>query len=101
MLIQVTIEIVEYMKNGSAFYAPSAAIVTMIETILKDTRRIIPASVFLNGEYGIRDVCLGVPAIFGKEGVEDIIELDLTQQQLESLQNSARKVKEGIEKIKI
>jgi malate dehydrogenase len=94
-------EIVKYMKTGSAFYAPSAAIVAMIEAILKDTRRIIPASVFLNGEYGIRDVCLGVPTVFGKGGAEDIIELSLTEQQQESLQNSARKVKEGIEKTQL
>lgn len=92
-------EIVEYMKKGSAFYAPSAAIAAMTEAILKDTKRIIPASVFLNGEYGIHDVCLGVPAVFGKNGAEEIIELDLKQEHMELLRNSAGKAKEAIGKI--
>ncbi|WP_292467058.1 malate dehydrogenase [Methanolobus sp.] len=92
-------EIVGYMKNGSAFYAPSAAIVAMIEAILNDTKRIITASVFLNGEYGLHDICLGVPVVFGKDGVEKIIELELSSQEMEALQRSANKVREGIAKI--
>ncbi|WMW22040.1 malate dehydrogenase [Methanolobus mangrovi] len=92
-------EIVGYMKNGSAFYAPSAAIAAMVEAILKDTKRIVPASAFLNGEYGQHDICLGVPVKLGRDGVEEIIELELSSQEMEALQISANAVREGIEKI--
>ncbi|SFM42960.1 malate dehydrogenase [Methanolobus profundi] len=93
-------EIVAYMKSGSAFYAPSAAIATMVESILNDTKRIVPASAFLNGEYGQHDICLGVPVKLGKNGVEEIIELELTKQEMEALQRSADAVREGISKIR-
>lgn len=93
-------EIVEYMKNGSAFYAPSAAIATMVEAILNDTKRIIPASTYLNGEYGQHDICLGVPVKLGKGGVEEIIELELSSQEMRALQRSANAVREGIAQIR-
>ncbi|WP_094226776.1 malate dehydrogenase [Methanolobus psychrotolerans] len=93
-------EIVEYMKNGSAFYAPSAAIATMVEAILNDTKRIIPASTYLNGEYGQHDICLGVPVKLGKGGVEEIIELELSIQEMRALQRSANVVREGIAQIR-
>ncbi|WP_342306134.1 malate dehydrogenase [Methanolobus sp. ZRKC5] len=93
-------EIVEYMKNGSAFYAPSAAIASMVEAILNDTKKIVPVSAFLNGEYGQHDICLGVPVKLGKEGVEEIIELELSSQEMAALERSANAVKEGIAKIR-
>lgn len=93
-------EIVEHLKDGSAFYAPSAAITSMVEAILNDTKRIVPASAFLNGEYGQHDICLGVPVKLGKEGVEEIIELELSNEEIQALQTSAKAVKEGIEKIR-
>ena len=93
-------QIVEYMKSGSAFYAPAAAIASMVEAILNDTKKIVPASAFLNGEYGQHDICLGVPVKLGKEGVEEIIELELSSQEMAALEISANAVKEGIAKIR-
>jgi malate dehydrogenase len=92
--------IVSHLKEGSAFYAPSAAIAAMVESILKDTKRIFPASVFLNGEYGMHDICLGVPVKLGRKGVEEIIELELNIREAEALQRSASAVREGIAKIR-
>ncbi|TGC10988.1 malate dehydrogenase [Methanolobus halotolerans] len=92
-------EIVGHLKTGSAFYAPSAAIVSMTEAILKDTKKIVPASVYLNGEYGLKDICLGVPVKFGKRGAEEIIELKLTEEQMIALHNSAESVRMGISRI--
>ncbi len=94
-------QIVEYMKDGSAFYAPSAAIASMVEAILNDTKKIVPVSAFLNGEYGQHDICLGVPVKLGKEGIEEIIELELSSQEMAALKRSANAVKEGIAKIRL
>jgi malate dehydrogenase len=102
-LVQRTInagaEIVGHLKTGSAFYAPSAAVATMTEAILKDTKKIVPASVYLDGEYGLRDICLGVPVKIGKRGVEEIIELKLTVDQEHALKQSAEDVRRSILKI--
>lgn len=102
-LVQRTInagaEIVGHLKTGSAFYAPSAAVAMMTEAILKDTKRIVPASVYLEGEYGLRDVCLGVPVRIGKGGAEKVIELELTTEQGHALKRSADEVRRGISKI--
>lgn len=102
-LVQRTVnagaEIVGYLKTGSAFYAPSAAIAMMTEAILRDTKRIVPASVYLDGEYGLRDVCLGVPVKIGKRGAEEIMELKLTGEQEQALKKSADEVRRGISKI--
>ena len=92
-------EIVGHLKTGSAFYAPSAAITSMTEAILKDTKKIVPASVHLKGEYGLEDVCLGVPVKIGKRGAEDIIELELTEEEMKALHNSAEAVRTGISQI--
>lgn len=92
-------EIVGHLKTGSAFYAPSAAVAMMTEAILKDTKRIVPASVYLDGEYGLRDVCLGVPVRIGKGGAEKVIELELTAEQDQALKRSADEVRQGISKI--
>lgn len=102
-LVQRTVnagaEIVGHLKTGSAFYAPSAAVAMMTEAILKDTKRIVPASVYLDGEYGLRDVCLGVPVRIGKGGAEKVIELELTAEQNQALKRSADEVRQGISKI--
>ncbi|MDK2834976.1 MAG: malate dehydrogenase [Methanolobus sp.] len=92
-------EIVGHLKTGSAFYAPSAAVAMMTEAILKDTKRIVPASVYLDGEYGLKDLCLGVPVRIGKGGAEKVIELELTAEQEQALKRSADDVRQGISKI--
>ncbi len=70
-------EIVNLLKTGSAYYAPGAAAGQMVEAILKDTKRVVPASVYLDGEYGLRDLCFGVPVKLGRQGVEQIYEVEL------------------------
>jgi malate dehydrogenase len=92
-------EIVGHLKTGSAFYAPSAAIASMAESVLLDKKRIVPASAYLEGEYGYNDICLGVPVKLGKNGVEEIIELKLSPEQKEALDRSAEAVKASISKI--
>lgn len=89
-------EIVKLLSTGSAFYAPAGSISVMVESILKDRKKIISASVFLKGEYGIEDTFIGVPIKLGKNGIEEIIELDLTSNEKEALKKSAEIVKEGI-----
>ncbi|HSD63180.1 MAG TPA: malate dehydrogenase [Ignavibacteriaceae bacterium] len=86
------IEIVNYLKTGSAFYAPSSAAVEMAEAIIKDRKRILPCSAWLDGEFGIRNVFCGVPVKLGKNGIENIVEMDLTSGELEELRKSAGKV---------
>ena len=82
-------EIVRYLKTGSAYYAPGASACKMAQAILRDQHQIYPASVYLQGEYGLTDICFGVPVILGKNGVERIIELDLTDVETGMLQKSA------------
>ncbi|WP_367344249.1 malate dehydrogenase [Methanomethylovorans sp.] len=94
-------EIVSFLKEGSAFYAPSAAVASMVDAIINDSGRMMPASVYLEGEYGFNDVCLGVPIKLGKIGVEKIIEIDLTPEQKASLSISEGAVRSGIEKLDI
>jgi malate dehydrogenase len=93
-------EIVSYLKTGSAYYAPSAAIVEMVESIVKDKKRILPCSVLLQGEYGLKDVFVGVPVKLGKRGVEEIIELKLTDEEKQALYASASRVKSIIDSLK-
>ncbi|MFZ3590721.1 malate dehydrogenase [Bacillus sp. DJP31] len=86
-------EIVNLLGNGSAYYAPAASIVVMIEAILKDQRRILPTVAYLEGEYGFTDLYLGVPTIIGGNGLEKIIELDLTEDEKKALSQSVESVK--------
>lgn len=88
-------EIVGLLGNGSAYYAPAAALVQMAEAILKDQKRLLPAIALLGGEYGYSDVYLGVPTILGENGIEKIVELDLTDSEKAELQVS----KESVEKV--
>ena len=86
-------EIVNLLGNGSAYYAPAASIVEMAEAILKDQRRILPSIVYLEGEYGFEGIYLGVPAILGAKGIEQVIELDLTEDEKAALAKSAESVR--------
>jgi len=91
------IEIVNHLKTGSAYYAPSAAAVQMAESILKDQRRILPCAALCQGEYGYQDLYVGVPVVLGKNGVEKILEVDLSADEKAALDNSANAVKELVE----
>ena len=86
-------EIVNLLGNGSAYYAPAASLVEMAEAVLKDQRRILPTIAYLEGEYGYDGIYLGVPTILGANGIEQIIELDLTAEEKAALDNSAEAVK--------
>jgi malate dehydrogenase len=87
-------EIVKYLKTGSAFYAPSAAAVEMVEAILKDKKKILPCAAYLEGEYGINGYYIGVPCKLGEKGIEQIIEIKLTAEEDTALKKSAEAVKE-------
>ncbi len=93
-------EIVSLLKQGSAFYAPGASVAKMVESIVKDEKRIMPVSAFLRGEYGYHDIFLGVPVLLGKNGIEKIIELDLTPEEQTALDLSAQAVEEGVKTLK-
>jgi malate dehydrogenase len=87
-------EIVNLLKTGSAYYAPSAAVVEMVEAILKDKKKILPCAAYLEGEYGIKGLYVGVPVKLGAAGVEQIIEIKLTAEENAALQKSAASVRE-------
>jgi malate dehydrogenase len=87
-------EIVSHLKTGSAFYAAAASVAEMVEVIIRDKKRILSAPTYLQGQYGIKDICLGVPIILGAQGVERIVELRLTDQQLNAMRLSASLVAE-------
>ncbi len=86
-------EIVNYLKTGSAFYAPGASIVQMVESILKDKKRILPCAAYLQGEYGQRDIFMGVPVKLGAGGMEKVIELELTKEEKAAFDKSAEHVR--------
>src|ERR687897_1341374 len=90
-------EIVQLLQSGSAYYAPSAAAVEMVDAILLDQKRILPCAAYLQGEYGIEDVFVGVPVKLGASGVEEVVELNLLSDELEDLRNSAGAVRELVE----
>jgi malate dehydrogenase len=87
-------EIVNLLKTGSAYYAPSAAVVEMVEAILKDKKKILPCAVHLDGEYGIKGLFVGVPVKLGAKGAEEIIQIKLTAEENAALQKSATSVRE-------
>ncbi len=95
------IEIVNLLRTGGAYYAPSAAVVQMVEAILKDQKKILPCSVLLDGEYGLRDVFVGVPVKLGAGGVEQIIELALTADERAALHASAAAVRELVDILRL
>ena len=87
-------EIVGLLKSGSAFYAPSASVVDMVEAIMKDQKRVVPCAVLCEGEYGLQNVIVGVPARLGRSGAEGIVEYDLTAEERSALYTSAGAVRE-------
>src|ERR1039457_1533526 len=87
-------EIVKYLKTGSAYYAPSAAVTEMVEAILKDKKKILPCAAYLEGEYGIKGLYVGVPAKLGAKGIEKVIKIKLTPEEKAELDKSAAAVKE-------
>jgi malate dehydrogenase len=87
-------EIVALLKTGSAYYAPASAAVEMAESILKDKKKILPCAAYLQGEYGIQDLFIGVPVKLGAAGIEEIIEITLTEEEQKALQKSAEAVQE-------
>ena len=93
-------EIVKYLKTGSAYYAPAASTVEMVESILKDKKKVLPCAVYLQGEYGIRDLFVGVPVKLGRGGVEKVYEIKLNPDEEAALNKSAEAVSELVEVIK-
>ena len=94
-------EIVNLLKSGSAFYAPGAAVVQMVEAIVKDKKRVIPCTAYLEGEYGLHNIYFGVPVKLGAGGVEQIIEIELTPEERAALQASAKEVEDTIKQLKL
>ncbi|MBW2672692.1 MAG: malate dehydrogenase, partial [Deltaproteobacteria bacterium] len=92
-------EIVDLLKSGSAWHAPSSSVVAMVEAILTDSKRVLPASAHLTGQYGIEDIYIGVPVKLGSAGIEEIHEITLSEEELEGLRRSAQAVRETLKKI--
>jgi malate dehydrogenase len=90
-------EVVKLLKSGSAFYAPAAAVAEMIDSIVHDQKRVLPCAALCQGEYAIDGLFVGVPVKLGKDGVEEIIEIDLSQQEREELHRSADAVRELVD----
>jgi malate dehydrogenase len=93
-------EIVGYLKEGSAYYAPSAAVTQMVEAIAHDKKRILPCAAWVEGQYGLSGIYLGVPCKLGRGGVEEIIEVELTGEERAALEKSAEHVRSTIERVK-
>jgi malate dehydrogenase len=94
-------EIVQLLKTGSAFYAPGSAVTQMVESMVLNQKRILPCAVYLNGEYGLKDVFMGVPVILGEKGIEKIIELKLTEEETAAMKKSGEAVSKNIAMLKL
>jgi malate dehydrogenase len=94
-------EIINHLKTGSAFYAPSAAVAAMVEAIVRNKSRVMPCAVWLNGEYGLRDVVMGVPVKLGSDGIQRIIEIDLTEEELAKFNRNAGTMRENIARLPV
>lgn len=94
-------EIVNLLKTGSAYYSPGASLADMVESVVKNKRRILPCAAILNGEYGLNDVCAGVPVMLGKNGIEKIIEVDLEPAELDALKKSCEEVRKDIARLSL
>ncbi|HEX4683480.1 MAG TPA: malate dehydrogenase [Gemmatimonadaceae bacterium] len=94
-------EIVKHLKTGSAYYAPSSGAVQMAEAIVNDQRRILPCAAWLQGEYGMKDLFLGVPCKLGRNGLEKVIEVELTKDERAALEKSAEAVREPMKAVKL
>ncbi|HEV8700533.1 MAG TPA: malate dehydrogenase [Candidatus Polarisedimenticolia bacterium] len=95
------IEVVNLLKSGSAYYAPASSIVQMVQAILLDEHKILPCAIYLNGEYGYKDLFIGVPARLGAQGLEKVIEIKLTAEEKSALDRSAESVRELVSKLKV
>ncbi len=94
-------EIVNLLKTGSAFYAPGASVTEMVEAILKDKKKILPCAAYLEGEYGIKGLFVGVPVKLGRRGIEQIVQITLTPDEAAALKRSAEAVRELTDKLKV
>ena len=94
-------EIVGLLKTGSAYYAPAAATVEMVEAILKDKKKILPCAAYLDGQYGVKGLYVGVPVKLGRRGVERVIEITLTAEEQAAFQKSAAAVRDLVDKLKL
>jgi malate dehydrogenase len=92
-------EIVSFLKSGSAYYAPAASTFQMVKSILLDEKRLLPCAAFLNGEYGVKDIYMGVPVILGETGVEKIVEVKLTKEERAQFRKSSISVRKLVEKL--
>ncbi|MGH7265154.1 MAG: malate dehydrogenase, partial [Candidatus Rokuibacteriota bacterium] len=94
-------EIVNLLKAGSAFYAPGASVTEMVEAILRDKKKILPCTAYLEGEYGIRGLFVGVPVKLGRKGIEQVIQITLTPDESAALKKSADAVRELVQKLEL
>ncbi len=94
-------EVVNLLKAGSAFYAPGASVTEMVEAILRDKKKIVPCAAYLDGEYGIRGLFVGVPVKLGRQGIEQIIQISLTPDEAAALERSAEAVRELVQKLRL
>jgi malate dehydrogenase len=93
-------EIVALLKTGSAFYAPGASAVRMAQAVVRDEKQLLPCAAYLTGQYGLNEIYMGVPVILGKDGVEKIVEIEISDEEKAALHNSAKEVEEGIAGLK-
>ena len=93
-------EIVALLKSGSAFYAPGASAVRMAQAIVRDEKQVLPCAALLSGQYGLKDIYMGVPVMLGKDGVEKVVEIEISDEEKTALHNSAKEVEEGIAGLK-
>jgi malate dehydrogenase len=93
-------EIVKLLERGSAFYAPAASAVAMAESYLKDKKRVLPCAAYLNGEYGVKDLYVGVPVVIGAGGVERIVEIEMNETEKAAFDKSCAAVRELVEAAK-
>ncbi|WP_199246934.1 malate dehydrogenase [[Phormidium] sp. ETS-05] len=94
-------EVMELMKTGSAYFAPASSIALMVESILHNQSQVVPAAAYLQGEYGLQDIFLGVPCLLGYQGVERVVELNLTPAEMEALAASGEVVRQNVERAKV
>ena len=97
--VQRGAKIVSFLGSGSAYFAPSIAIAELVKAVAKDEKRILPVSVYVNGEYGLKDLCIGLPSRIGRQGIEEIIELELNTEEKKTLLKSAEYMKQQISAI--
>lgn len=94
-------EVVALLQTGSAYYAPAASIAEMAEAIARDSKKALPTCAYLNGEYGLSDLCIGVPCVLGKGGIEKIVELELSAEEKSIMRKCAEEIKQGIKELNL